>query len=237
MHRLTICWALACVLGCTATSAYAQPKPSVTPESWELTYRPGEPMRIEVDAGSGPQVYWYMLYTVVNETGQDVNFHPEITRVSEIENETPTAQAVANPKTAPKLISEISIVPHPKVFEAIKKRHEKTYPFLVSPIQAIGKLRQGKDYAITSVAIFKELDPRVSKFTIYVSGLSGEMQTIANPKYDSKKPDKADQGENDDNPQFFVLRKTLAMPYTIPGDIKTSRYAKPALGKLAWVMR
>ncbi len=237
MHRMTIRVALACVLGCGAMSAFAQPHPSVTPESWELNFRPGEPMRIEVDTGDGPQVYWYMLYTVINETGEDVNFHPEITRVSEIDNDTPTSEAIANPKSAPKLISEISLVPHPKVFEAIKKRHEKTYPFLVSPIKAIGKLRQGKDYAVSSVAIFKELDPRVSKFTIYVSGLSGETKTIPNPKYDPKNAKKTEPGEPDDNPQFFVLRKTLAMPYTIPGDAKTSRYAKPVLGKLSWVMR
>jgi hypothetical protein len=125
---------------------------------------------------------------------------------------------------------------HPKVFAAIKQRYAKTQPFLVSPVEAIGRLLQGRDNARTSVAVFPDLDPRVSKFTIYVGGLSGETQAIPNPKYNPRLTDD-EKGGDDANPKYFVLRKTLAMPYTVPGDVKTRKTAKPVPGKMTWVMR
>ena len=37
--------------------------------------------------------------------------------------------------------------------------------------------------------------------------------------------------------RVFVLQKTLAMPYTLPGDVNSRRAATPVLGKMEWVMR
>ena len=126
-------------------------------------------------------------------------------------------------------------------------------------MDAIGKLLQGKDNARTSVIVFPDLDPKVSKFTIYVTGLSGETKTMPNPAYnpkaggsDTKKPaaeKKTGDGEkkagaaapgapdDEKNPQFFVLRKTLAFQYTMPGDPATRKTATPKLDRMTWVMR
>ncbi|MFQ5430731.1 MAG: hypothetical protein ACE5E1_10510 [Phycisphaerae bacterium] len=197
-------------------------------------------MRVQVDFGSGPKTFWYMLYTVTNHTGEDIDFNPEIVRVAEIESELPADQILSAPDRAPKLSVEPAIVGlHPKIFAAIQQRHAKTHPFLVKPVDAIRKLRQGKDNALSSVAVFKDLDLRASKFTIYFGGLSGERIRKPNPAYNprlhagdqQKKPDAAS------NPRFFILRKTLAIPYTLPGDLKTRRTATPKLGRMTWVMR
>ena len=242
--RTTICCAtllaLASVVGIAADDIH----PSPIPISWELTFKATPPMRIVVDTGKGLTTYWYVLYTVINNTNQDVDFHPEIVRVNEIETDLTAEQAKNNPGKASCITTDDAIVGvHPKVFEAIKNRYAKTHPFLTSPVEAIGRLLQGRDNARTSVAIFRDPDPRVSKFTVYVGGLSGETKTVPNPRYDPKRAAEKKAGDKngneapDDNPEFFVLRKTLAMPYALPGDLKTRRSATPKPGPITWVMR
>jgi len=221
----------------------AGPEPSPSPVAWELNFSPGMPTRIQVNLGSGTKTFWYMLYTVTNNTGEDIDFHPEIVRVNEVESELPAGQALSQPNKAARITVDPAIVgPHSKLFNAIKERHAKTHPFLVTPVHAIGRLKQGSDNALTSVAIFPTLDPRVSRFTIFVSGLSGERIVKDNPLYDPDKPAGGGTKVNGDsvddaNQPHFVLRKTLAMPFTLSGDENTRRYAEPALGKMHWVMR
>ena len=232
------------LLARAAWTAAEEPKPSPTPISWELTFKPAPLTRIQVDTGKGPETYWYMIYTIINDTGQDVDFFPEVVRVSELDGAAPQASADAKSDKGPGMIVDAALVgAHPKVFESIKKLYGKTQPFLVSPVDAIKKLLQGKDNALTSVVIFSDLDPRVTKFTIYFGGLSGEKTSIPNPKYDPRRaaakdttPD-AKAAADKDNPQYFVLRKTLAMPYALPGDAKSRRSATPAAGAINWVMR
>jgi hypothetical protein len=228
----------------STASSGAPPEPNPVRTSWELSFQPSPPIRIQVDTGQGRQTYWYMLYTVTNSTGEDVDFHPEIVRVNEIESELPAEKAGDNPRKASRISVDPAMVGlHPKIFREIQQRHAKTIPFLVSPIHAIGKLLQGKDNARSSVAVFPDLDPRASKFTLYVAGLSGERISKPNPMYDPRRrPDGGSKAPGeisgaDENPEFFILRKTLAMPYILPGDVKTRQSASPVLGKMNWVMR
>ena len=242
--RVAIVGAVTLVVLASAEAVRAQPEPSPSPVAWELKFEPTPPMRIQVDVGKGPQTYWYILYSVTNDTGKDIDFYPEITRVSEIETEATVEQAKKQPAVAPHLAVDPALVGlHSKVFKAIQERHAKTHPFLKPPVEAISRLLQGRDNALTSVMVFSDLDPRVSKFTLYITGLSGEIQAKPNPGYDPKRPSGPEikpgvpTTQKDDNPKFFVLRKTLAMPYTLPGDAKTRKTAEPKLGKRDWVMR
>lgn len=217
---------LLCALSATA---FADPEPSPTPVSWELKFESTRPERITV----GGRTYWYLVYKVTNHTDEDVAFQPDIVRVEEIESEVPADKAKQEAQKASKITVTPAIVGlNRNVFNAIKKRYKSTYPFLVHPVDAISTLRQGKDNAITSVAVFPEMDPRVAKFTIYVGGLSGEQIVRPNPTFDPKKP-----ADPENNPRVFVMRKTLAMPYTLPGDTRTRSSANPKLGRMEWVMR
>jgi len=217
-----------------------EPEPSPSPTKWELTFKPSEMQRITASDRSGHQrTYWYFIYRVSNNTGQDVDFLPAIERVSEIDTEVPADQADKSPQAASKLIVDPAITGiDPAVYKAIKQRHARTYPLLVSPVDVIGRIRQGLDNSRDSVAVFPELDPRASRFTIYVGGLSGERITRPNPMYKKppgdSKPVAVDESKNS---PVFVLQKTLALPYTLPGDVNTRRVATPALGRPTWVMR
>ncbi len=113
-------------------------------------------------------------------------------------------------------------------------------PRLLAAIEAIGPLLQGRDNARTSVAIFPELDARVANFTVYFGGLSGEIVTRPNPGYDkSRAAERKSRLEELDvkTQKNFALRKALALPYTLPGDVNTRRIATPVLGRSTWVMR
>jgi len=120
---------------------------------------------------------------------------------------------------------------HPNVYEAIKKRHQRQYPFFVLPTQAYGLLRQGRENRRTSAVAFRDFDPQASSFVAYVAGLSGEMVRVANPAFDP------DQPESDKNRRSFVLRKTLAVSYELPGDPESRNLALPIRVKREWIMR
>lgn len=216
MHRHN-----ACILGLFASlnatfGALAAPTPSLTPKSWDLEFEFFDPARIEValPGEERPTTFWYLIYTVTNNSGREVLFYPQFDLVTDTLNVVQGGDHVS-----------------PTVFDAIRARHGKLHPFLTEPLKVGGKLLQGTDNARTSVAIFRDFDPQASRFTVFAGGLSGEVARVPNPAFDPA------AGESEQNPQFFTLRKTLAIPYDLPGDPVTRRQATPARGTREWVMR
>jgi len=207
---------LCLLIGVYAGVASAAPEPSKAPQSWQLSFEFHDLQRISVVLPGDVQqtTFWYLLYTVTNDSGQDVEFYPAFELV------TSTMEVVTGG-------DEIS----PSVYGAIRARHRKLYPFFRDPLKASGKLLQGEDNARTSAAVFRGFDPMANSVTVYVAGLSGEVARVANPVFDSREP------VSEDNPRFFALRKTLAIAYDIPGDVKTRRMANMARRAQKWVMR
>ncbi len=205
---------IGCVILMSSSAAWAVPKPSPVPMEWELGFKFQDIKRITVDIpGQGQQTYWYMIYTITNNTGKDVFYHPEISLVT---------------NTLQVLKSQINV--DPSVFRAIRKEYKTTYPWLEYPSKVIGKILQGKDNARDTVAIWPDFDKKASKFDVFVGGLSGEIMAVPNPMYKKNKK----------LPKNFVLQKTLQIHYSLPTDplnrARTSpvRSGQPAI---QWVMR
>ncbi len=193
------------------------PKPSPVPIDWELDFKFQDLQRITVDVpGEGRQTYWYVIYTVTNNTGRDVNFHPEMTLVTDTLQELHAMVEVA-----------------PEVFSKIQQQYKATYPWLEHPSKVIGKLLQGKDNARDSIAVWPDFDPKARSVTLYVGGLAGEMIAVPNPAFKAGKSDPAKV------PPVFVLRKTLAVEYDLPADTanRASVTAKRTSQELEWIMR
>ena len=86
MFRPTVCLAalvlIAGFLAGASSTAVAQeqpyPKPSPYPKSWELDFEHGTPTRVvvQVPGQNVPQAYWYMTYTVTNNTDTEQLFLP-----------------------------------------------------------------------------------------------------------------------------------------------------------------
>jgi hypothetical protein len=205
------------MLGVAASAAWAgPPQPALAPASWELRFRYEDPQRISVllPGRKEAEVYWCMLYRVENPTGQEVDFYPSFELVTD------TLQVIP---------SEIRV--SPEAFRAIQRRSGD--PLLLPPETAIGRLLRGRDRARHGVAIWRDVDPSVRSFTVYVAGLSGEVMRVRNPAFDPEQP------ESDANKRYFVLRKTLAIPYKLPGGTSLRAFAQPerVTGDAKWIMR
>jgi hypothetical protein len=192
------------------------PEPSPMPVSWELDLRFLDPQRIEVQApgAPGPEVYWYMVYTVTNHTGRTQRFFP-------------TFQLVTDDLRVVNTDMGISAL----VFDAIRERHRYTHPDLVHPTKAIGDLLTGDDNALESVAIWRGVDSDAHSLAVYVAGLCGEARQMKNPTFDPARP------EGPENPKQFTLRKTLEIRYNLPGDAAARALVEPERVGVRWLMR
>lgn len=202
-------------IGATLPSVAAPEAPPAA-RTWQLDFEFFDPQRIilRLPGDTHKTTFWYLLYRVTNNTGRDVEFYPAFSVV------TNRLQAVEGG-------SEIS----PSVYDGIASRHKKEYPFFARPSKITGLLLQGADSARTSAAVFRAFDPEVDRFTLYVSGLSGDVERVINPGFNADKP------ETEANPRSFVMRRTLAVTYDLPGDAKTRHASLPIRRTRSWVMR
>lgn len=207
-----------------------RPQPAPWPIAWEFELRFHDPQRIEVQipGQSKPQTYWYLLYTAVNTSDNTQPFFPIFELVTEDLR-----------------VFHTDVGIHPVVFEAIRQRHRNTHPELVSPREALGELRAGEDYARESVAVWRGVDLTAVNFSIYVAGLSGETQILANPAWHPdgaqtvrvSRPPSGFEYETELNPRYFTLRKTLEIRYRVPGSPRARASAAPVRVSTRWVMR
>ena len=158
--------ALSASLGLTllnyTPTAHAAPEPSVVPVSWELNLKHGPIERLFFTVDGKKKTFWYMRYTVINNTGKDILFTPSV------ELMTDTGQVQEAFKDVPK-----------EVFQEIKKLYNNK--LMESPNNIVGKLLQGEDNAKDGVVVFGDIDPDARDFQIFMSGLSGETAEVKNP--------------------------------------------------------
>lgn len=194
----------------------AAPVAGPRPRTWQLDVRFHDPQRISVHVAGDerPTEYWYFLYEVTNNTGRDVEFYPSF-------------EIVTNRLE----VIEAGDWVHPKAYDAIFARHVKEFPFLARPTEVTGRLLQGEANARASVAVFRMFDARASGFTVYGSGFSGDIERLRVPESIDAAGDAGPQ------PPSFLLRRTLAIRYQLPGDARTRGDAKPIRRGRQWVMR
>jgi len=163
VHRGLLSVAILIALAVNFAQAY--PEPRIVTDSWQLEFDYDMPRVINVvtEAGQPARTFWYMPYTVTNDTGADQMFIPDI-RV--LTNAGDIIQAGRN-------------VP-PIVFEAIKA--EQRNVLLVSPIEVIGRLLQGEDNAKDTVAIWAAPEHDIDAATMLIKGLSGETTVVRHPE-------------------------------------------------------
>lgn len=186
-----------------ARAADPFPKPSVYPKSWELKFEHGKPTRVVVQdpASNAPKAYWYMTYTVTNDTDKEQLFLPTFDLAIE------DGRIIHNDFKIPRV-----------VFDAVQKR--EGLRFLEPAAKIAGELRIGPDQAKDGVAIWPEPALEMGRFSIFVTGLSGEAATV-------KGPDGKD----------VILRKTLQLNYLIRGDDVYPGEDEVNENASEWVMR
>src|SRR5688500_6554577 len=167
------------------------PKPSPYPITWELDFTHGAPKRVVVNAPGGPpKAYWYMTYTVTNNTDEERTFLPVFEMLTD------DGRVIRSDRNIPY-----------RVFEVIKSREGNR--FLEHFTQLGGQIRLGEDQAKEGVAIWEEPMPEMGHFSIFANNLSGEIVIM-------KDENGKDLKDPDGRP--VILRKTKQLNYFIRGD-------------------
>lgn len=203
MKITRLCVAMLTLFIITAQQTQAAPEPEIVPSAYQLEFDYQTPRPIAIRSPQGNiEWYWYLPYTVTNNTGGDHLYIPDVT-VSYDDGVILTAGAD---------------IPS-SVFKAIQKKERN--PLLLSPLQVVGELLQGKDFAKSSVAIWPHFGPNVKEMRIFVAGLSGETAKLT--VKDKKEP--------------VLLRKTRMLIYDVPG---TNAHPQEQVLKRktdTWIMR
>jgi hypothetical protein len=188
-----------------------EPSPYPLPDAWYLDFKHAKPKRIVVDVPgqTAPTAYWYLTYTVTNNTGKEQEYYPEFEMVTQDGKIHRSSKGILRP-----------------VFDAIKKTENNNLLLPVS--QMVGTLHQGEDQAKDGVAIWEEPMARMGPFSIYAMGLNGEFVTAA---------DKEGKPLLDRSGATMTLRKTLEMNYVIWGDEIKPGDDIVQVKKQRWLMR
>ncbi|MBI1372805.1 MAG: hypothetical protein GC159_08600 [Phycisphaera sp.] len=143
----------------TASAGY--PEPEIVTTAWELDFSFQKPdiIAVRMPGEDRTQLFWYMVYTVSNKTGEDQMFIPNIWMLTD----------------GGDLMQANQNVP-PVVFREIKAETKNV--LLESPAKVVGRLLQGPDNARDSVAIWPVPDHDVNFANVFIGGLSGETHEI-----------------------------------------------------------
>lgn len=230
----------------SAGLAQAFPKPGPTPHTWQFTFQHSVPKRIVViPRGSDrPQAYWYMTYTIGNPDRAEHTFVPTFQLLTEdgllirsdgkrYETVNGEVREVKRKITLNGKTEEVSEMVPQLVLDTIR-RVEKN-PAIQSTNQITGPIRPGADEAKDGVAIWPEPNPRMGQFSIFVTGLSGDLVSMkkVGTDYVEMKKDEIPQKTDD----VILLRRTLELQYKLLGDDKYP--GRDALEKISeeWVYR
>ena len=202
------------ILVISGSFCQAAPSPAIvqSAQQWtvDVRYEHPQQMQVRFEGQRHPVRFWYMIMTLTNETGDDVDFYPKC------ELMTDTFQIVSAGINVP-----------PAVFDQVKRRHQKQYPFLESIDKTSNKVLQGQDNVKDVVIIWADFDPKAKNVSFFVAGLSNETIELAHPI------DKDEEG----NAKKVFLRKTLELDYKLGGDPLFRSDAILKFKEQNWIMR
>lgn len=199
------------IISCVCMAA---PEPAIVPGpgQWTVDVEFTHPQQLVLRRTSDnqPVVFWYVILTLTNNTGQDVGFYPKCDLLTDTFQIVPAGKSVS-----------------PVVFERIRKRHEKRYPFLEPLSKAGNKILQGEDNTKDIAIIWPDFDLQAKNIKLFITGLSNETAGVNHPV------SKDETGQ----PVKIYLRKTLELSYDLKGDPALRSVVNLAYKDKRWVMR
>lgn len=208
IYGTLVVWA---VMACVCAAA---PEPAIVPGQmdWTVDVTFEHPQQIMLRPGGRGKAkrFWYTIITLTNKTGNDVDFYPNCDLMTD------TFHVIPAGRNTPA-----------GVFEGIKRRYHRKYPFL-EPLEKTGnKLLEGEDNAKDIAIIWPDFDAQVKNIKVFITGLSNETAAIDHPV--------AKDGAG--KPVKVYLRKTLELSYALSGDPDLRSYARLSYKDKRWIMR
>ncbi|MFA6175690.1 MAG: hypothetical protein WC765_03820 [Phycisphaerae bacterium] len=194
--------------------AFAAPEPAIIPAAsqWTLNVVFTQPQQITVKIPGvrKPQRFWYIIITATNNYQTDVPFYPACELLTDTFQSIPAYRDTRN-----------------VVFDKIKTRHKKKYPFLESLELADNRILQGIDNTKDMAIIWPDFDPKAKNISLFLAGLSNETIVVNHPT--AKDPNGV--------AERIFLRKTLELQYAIGGDEKLRDSGTLVFKGKRWIMR
>ena len=214
-QQTTMMLTVALLLTLDVSLAVAAPQPAMAPadDVWQLDIEfRGQPRMIMVRLPGDMKVkrFWYLPYTITNNTGDDVTFYP---RFELLTNTLKLSSAGVGVRRA--------------VFEQIRQQYDTTLPLMEHEDLITGKVLVGADHARDSVAIFEDFDPTATSVSLFVTGLSSEAVSVDHPV----------KVDDDGAPIKIRLHKTLKLQYHTPGDEFNPQQRVMHYRQRDWIMR
>ncbi len=204
------------ILSAFACVSLAAPKPALvqSPSQWTLntTYTNPEQIVLENTVDKKPVRFWYIILTITNNSGQDVGFYPKCELVTDTFQILPAGKGVGS-----------------IVFDKIKERHKKRYPFLELLGSTDSKVLQGEDNTKDIVVIWPDFDSNAKSIDLYITGLSNETVELELPVVSTR-------NQNGEQKKIY-LKKTLDLQYKIKGNPASLGGAAFEYKAKSWVMR
>jgi len=125
----------------------------------EATFRPGDLRIFQADDGA---YYWYLIYDVVNMTGQDITWAPSMVLYTDRGEVHRDGRDVSR-----------------SVQRAVQQHVGD--PLLESKASVIGQLRQGPAHARRGVAVWPAGLAQSNELRIFVEGISPESVVVTHP--------------------------------------------------------
>jgi hypothetical protein len=143
--------------------AFGAPEPEPVPRRWQLQIVPGDLRITSVDVpGEGARAFFYLTYTVTNNTGEDRNFAPSF------ELATDRGEIIRSGRDVPRYASE--------AIRASLKNEQ-----VLDEIAIQGLFLQGEENAREGFVVWPANDLKADEYTIFAAGFSGETKTIQRP--------------------------------------------------------
>ncbi len=207
-------WFTLIALAITTCATFAAPEPAIVqpPGKWTVDATFTHPRQLIMRNGPGGQAqrYWYVILTVTNNTGRDVDFYPRCDMMTDTFQIRPAGWHVPA-----------------AVFGRVKELHLTAYPFLERLEKTTSKLLEGENNAKDLALIWPDFDPKANAIKIFVGGLSNEMAIVKHPVRQDEAGD----------PVLVFLRKTLELGYNIKGDPSLRSNMDLTHVSTRWIMR
>lgn len=148
------------VVGVVAVTIARPPEPNPIPVRWQLDLDVG-PLRVaSVETpGQGPTLYFYMTYTVTNNTDEDILLAPSFELSTETGTDVVAGQGVPASVTR-ELLNRLD------------------NPLLSDQVNMIGVLRRGEAHARSGLVVWPVRDAVADEARVYMAGFSGETNRI-----------------------------------------------------------
>jgi hypothetical protein len=194
--------------------SFGAPEPAVVqgPGLWTLNteFTNPQPIIMYRNEDNKPIRYWYIIITLTNNSNNNASFYPGCDIMTDL------FEIISAGKNVPTV-----------VWNQIKQRHQKKYPFLELLGKTDNTILQGQDNTKDIAIIWPDLNAKASKISIFISGLSNETAVVDHPILKDK----------DGSAEKVYLRKTLELDYALKGDLAAGTDMNLSYISKSWIMR